>query len=102
MTTGPTGAAAAKPTQTELEQEAGRKALERRTAQSAVPVAPQKASGAANVASFPLDRAGNDPVDTGITEAFAALAKTTPKIALSAPSGPAATEQKTCDRETLA
>lgn len=66
--------------QIELEMEAGRKAVERHTAQCAVPVASKTSSGAANLGSFPFDRAGNDPVDTGITEAFAALADA-PKVA---------------------
>ena len=81
MTTGPTGAAAATPTQTELKMEAGREALEPRTAQLEVSVAPQKTNGAANVVSFPFDHADNDPVDTGITEAFAARAAA-PKVAV--------------------
>lgn len=79
----PPDAAKAAPTerqksQTELEMEAGRKTVERRhTAQPAVP-APKKNYGKTNVISFSLDGmlgAGNEPVDTGITEAFAAPAK---------------------------
>jgi hypothetical protein len=61
----------------ELEMEAGRKAVERRTAQLAVPVAPKKTDGAVNVIQLSLNTtpsAGNEPVDTGITETFAALA----------------------------
>ena len=73
MTTGPTGAAVATPTQTELEMEAGRKANERRAAQFVVPVAPQKTNGTTNVVSFLFDGAGNDPVEAGNTEALAAL-----------------------------
>jgi hypothetical protein len=63
--------------QTEFEMQAGRRAAERRTAQLAVPVAPKKTIGAVNVIPLSLNAtpgAGNEPVDTGIPEAFAALA----------------------------
>jgi predicted P-loop ATPase len=63
--------------QTELEMQAGRRAAELRTAQLAVPVAPKKTIGAVNVIPLSLNatpRAGNEPVDIGITHAFAVLA----------------------------
>jgi predicted P-loop ATPase len=96
MTTGPTGAAAATPTPTELEQEAGRKALKRYTAQRTVPVAAKKTDGPATIIPFSFDRAGNEPVDTGITEPFAAPADA-PKVAVPAPSGSVSIEPKTCN-----
>jgi hypothetical protein len=66
--TGPnvTAAVIAKPTQTELEMEAGRKAVERRTAQLAVP--PKKTNGPATVIPFPL----GETVNTGIVAAATA------------------------------
>lgn len=54
-------------TQTELKMEAGRKALERYTAQRAVPVAPKKTNGTANVIPF-----SGETIDTGIVAAVTA------------------------------
>ena len=85
MSTSDAGNSNRKLTQTELEMATGRKALERYAAQRAVP--PKRTSGA--VASTPISPdltlgAGNQPVDSGLVEAFAVRAHT-PKGALPAP-----------------
>jgi predicted P-loop ATPase len=58
-------------TQTELEMEAGRKMVERHTAQRTVPVAAKKTDGPATIIPFSLD--GTRSVETGLA-AFAAPA----------------------------
>ena len=55
MSTSAAGNSDRQKTQTELEMEAGRKALERRAAQLAVPVAPKKTNGTTNVIPVSLD-----------------------------------------------
>ncbi len=66
-------------TQTELGIEAGRKAIERRhTVHLAEPFVPKKSDDGTNVISFApgtVLAAGNEPIKTGINEAFAAHAK---------------------------
>ena len=61
------------PTQTELENEAGRKAVEHHTAQRSVPVASNKANGAAPVSPGAFSFSALP--DTGIIEAVAPCAK---------------------------
>jgi Mesyanzhinovviridae DNA primase len=61
------------PTQTELENEAGRKAVEHHTAQRSVPVASNKANGAAHVSPGAFSFSALP--DTGIIEAVAPCAK---------------------------
>jgi hypothetical protein len=72
MTTGPTGAAAATPSQTELEMETGRKMVEHRTAQFAVPVAAKKTNSTTKVIPFSLDEM---QFPKKPAQAFAALPK---------------------------
>ena len=72
MSTSVTSNSHRQPTQTELEMEAGRKALERRATQFAVPVAPQKTNGGATIIPFSLDKM---QFPKKPTQAFAALPK---------------------------
>lgn len=72
MSTSAAGNSDRQKTQTELEMEAGRKALERRSAQFAVPVAPKKTNGTTNVIPVSLDEM---QFPKKPTQAFAALPK---------------------------